>query len=51
MSKNLLGLPVLLVWVPFLIVNNKSEFQVNIFSNEKDILKNVKAFCMPTTGL
>ena len=27
----------LLVWVPLLIVNNYSEFQVNIFSNNRDI--------------
>ena len=31
------GLPPLLVWVPFLIVNNYFEFQVNIFSNNRDI--------------
>ena len=31
------GLPTLLVWVPLLIVNNHSEFQVNIFSNNRDI--------------
>ena len=33
------GLPPLLVWVPLLIVNNYSEFQVNIFSNNRDIRK------------
>ena len=33
------GLPPLLVWVPLLIVNNYSEFQVNIFSNNGDIRK------------
>ena len=32
-------LPPLLVWVPLLIVNNYSEFQVNIFSNNRDIRK------------
>ena len=31
------GVPTLLVWVPLLIVNNYSEFQVNIFSNNRDI--------------
>ena len=31
------GLPPLLVWVPLLIVNNYSEFQVNILSNYTDI--------------
>ena len=31
------GLPPLLVWVPLLIVNNYSEFPVNIFSNNRDI--------------
>ena len=30
------GLPPLLVWVLLLIVNNYSEFQVNIFSNNRD---------------
>ena len=30
--KKIGGLPPLLVWVPLLIVNNYSEFQVNIFS-------------------
>ena len=33
------GLPPLLVWVPLLIVNNYSEIQVNIFSNNRDIRK------------
>ena len=33
------GLPLLLVRVPLLIVNNFSEFQVNIFSNNRDIRK------------
>ena len=33
------GLPPLLVWVPLLILNNYSEFQVNIFSNKRDIRK------------
>ena len=31
------GLPPLLVWVPLLIVNNYSEFQVNIFSHNRDV--------------
>ena len=31
------GLPLLLVWVPLLTMNNYSEFQVNIFSNNNDI--------------
>ena len=30
-------LPTLLVWVPLFIVNNYTEFQVNIFSNNRDI--------------
>ena len=33
------GLPHLLVLVPLLIVNNYSEFQVNIFSNNRDMRK------------
>ena len=33
----IVGLPPLLVWVPLLIVNNYSEFQVNIFINNRDI--------------
>ena len=33
------GLPLLLVWVPILIVNKYSESQVNIFSNNRDIRK------------
>ena len=33
------GLTALLVWIPLLIVNNCSEFQVNIFSNSRDIRK------------
>ena len=37
--KKIGGLPPLLVWVPLLIVNNYSEFQVNIFSNNRDIRK------------
>ena len=44
------GLPPLLVWVPLLIVNNYSEFQVNIFSNNRDIRK-CSSFHMPTPGL
>ena len=31
--KKIGGLPPLPVWVPLLIVNNYSEMQVNIFSN------------------
>ena len=31
------GLPILLVWVRLLIVNKYSEFQVNIFNNNRDI--------------
>ena len=31
-KKKIGGLPFLLVWVPLLIVNNYSEFRVNIFS-------------------
>ena len=42
LSKND-GLPLLLVWVSLLIVNNYSEFQVNIVSNT-EILENVKVF-------
>ena len=37
--KKIGRLPPLLVWVPLLIVNNDSEFQVNIFSNYRDIRK------------
>ena len=33
LSKIIEGLPPLLVWVPLLMVNNYSEFQVNIFNN------------------
>ena len=42
------GLPPLLVWVPLSIMNNQSEFQVNIFSNDKDITK-CPSFCTTTT--
>ena len=35
--KKIEELSTLLVWVPLLIVNNYSEFQVNIFSNNRDI--------------
>ena len=44
------GLPPLLVWVSMLIVNNYSEFQVNIFSNSRDVEK-CQSFCTtpPTT--
>ena len=38
-TKKIGGLTPLLVWVPLLIVNNYSEFQVNIFSNNRDIRK------------
>ena len=31
--------PALLEWVPFLIVNNCSKLEVNIFSNERNITK------------
>ena len=37
--KKIGGLPPLLVWVPLLIMNNYSEFQVNIFSKNRDIRK------------
>ena len=37
LSKKNVGLSPLLVWVHLLIVNNYSEFQVNIFSNNRDI--------------
>ena len=46
--KKIGGLPPLLVWVPLLIVNNYSEFQVNIFSNNRDIRKCL-SFCKPPT--
>ena len=39
----------LLVWVPLLIVNNYSEFQVNIFSNNGDIRKCQSFRTTPTT--
>ena len=42
------GLPPLLVRVPLLIVNNYSEFQVNIFSNNRDIRK-CQSFRTPMT--
>ena len=52
LSKKIEGLPPLLVWVPLLIVNNYSEFQINIFSNNRDIWK-CQSFCTtpppPTT--
>ena len=35
--KKIEGLPPLLVRVPSLVVNNYSEFQVNIFSSNRDI--------------
>ena len=43
------GLPTLLVWVPLLIVKNYSEFQVNIFSNNRDIRKCQKFRTTPKT--
>ena len=36
-----------MVWVPLLIVNKSSEFQVNIFSNDRGI-RNCRSFCMTT---
>ena len=48
LSKKIGGLPPLLVWVSLLIVNNYSEFQVNIFSNNRDIRK-CQSFCTTTT--
>ena len=42
-DKKIEGLPPLLIWVPLLIADNYSEFQVNIFSNNRDI-RNVKVF-------
>ena len=53
MSNIFCGLPPLMVWVPRLIVNNESEFQVNIFNNDRDVRKS-QSFCMTTprtTGL
>ena len=38
-QKKIRGLPPLLIWVPLLIDNNYSEFQVNIFSDNRDIRK------------
>ena len=35
--KKIEGLPPLLVWVSLLILNKYSEFQVNIFSNNRDV--------------
>ena len=35
--KKIEGLPPLLIWVPLLTADNYSEFQVNIFSNNRDI--------------
>ena len=45
LSKQIKGLSPLLVCVPLLILNNYSEFQVNIFSNTRDIRK-YQSFCM-----
>ena len=43
--KKIGGLPSLLIWVLPLIVNNYSEFQVNIFSKViTEIFENVKVF-------
>ena len=47
--KKIGGLSPLLVWVLFLIVNNYSEFQVNIFSNNRDIRKYQSFRTTPTT--
>ena len=47
--KKIEGLSPLLVWVFLLIVNNYSEFQVNIFSNNRDIRK-CQNFCMKILG-
>ena len=44
LSKKIGGLPPLLVWVPLLIVNNYSEFQVNIFSKNRDIRLHLENF-------
>ena len=38
----------LIVWITLWIVNTLSEFQVNIFSNNRDITK-CKSFCTTTT--
>ena len=45
--KKIEGLPPLLVWVPLLIVNNYSEFQVHIFSNNRNIRKCQKFHTTP----
>ena len=37
--KKIGGFPPLLIWVPLLIGNNYYEFQVSIFSNNRDIRK------------
>ena len=39
LSNKTRGVSPLLVWVSLLIVNNYPEFQVNIFSNNRDIRK------------
>ena len=49
--KKIGGIPPLLVWVSLLIVNNYSEFQVNIFSNNKDIRKCQSFRTPPPPGL
>ena len=45
--KKIGGLPPLLVWVSLFIVNNYSEFQVTIFSNNDSY---VKLFARPRQG-
>ena len=44
------GLPSLLVWVPLSIVNNYSEFQVNIFSNDR-VIRKCQSFRTPPPPL
>ena len=46
--KKIGGLPALLVWLPLLIENNYPEFQINIFSNNRDIRK-CQSFRTPPT--
>ena len=41
----------LLVWVPLFIVNNYSEFQVNIGKCQMSILENVKIFARRWTTM
>ena len=47
--KKIGELSALLIWVPLLIVNKYSEFQVNIFSNNRDIRKCQSFRTTPTT--